>query len=96
VKVPFFYKALYYMSLVYDYSRRTWVYFFIIKSEVFSRFKEFKYLLENHIGRTIKMLRTDNGSCFCYAKFDKSSKENGIEIHNTIPCTLSRMELQNG
>jgi len=73
---------LYYVLFIDDYSRRTWLYFIRIKSEVFSQFKEFKALLENQTGRKIKVLQIDNGHKFCFVEFDK---ENGIEIHNTTP-----------
>jgi len=38
---------VYYVSLIDDYSRKTWVYFLKSKDEVFSKFKEFKALIEN-------------------------------------------------
>ena len=31
-----------------DYFRKTWIYFMKNKDEVFSKFKEFKALIENH------------------------------------------------
>ena len=34
-----------------DFSRNTWIYFIKNKDEVFSKFKEFKALIENHIER---------------------------------------------
>jgi transposase InsO family protein len=87
VKVPSISKALYYVSFIDDYSRRTWVYFLRTKSEVFSQFKELKALLENQTSRKIKVLRTDNGGEFCSTEFDKFCKENGIERHKTTPYT---------
>ena len=38
----------YYVSFIDDFSRKTWVYFMNNKDEVFSKFKEFKALIENH------------------------------------------------
>ena len=38
----------YYVSFIDDFSRNTWVYFMKNKDEVFSKFKEFKALIENH------------------------------------------------
>jgi len=58
------FKALYYVSLIDDYSRLTWIYFLKTKFEVFSWFKEIKSLLENHTFRNIKVLRTNNGGKF--------------------------------
>jgi transposase InsO family protein len=87
IKVPLISKSLYYVSFIDDYSIRTWVYFLRTKYEVFSQFKELKSLLEYQVGRNIKVLRTDNGSEFCSAEFDKSCKENDVERHNTNPYT---------
>jgi hypothetical protein len=52
---------LYNVSFIDDYSRKTWVYFLKSKDEVFSKFKEFKALIENIFERNIKILRSDNG-----------------------------------
>ena len=49
------------MSLIDDYSRKTWIYFLKVKDEVFGKFKEFKSLIENHRERRIKTLRIENG-----------------------------------
>jgi hypothetical protein len=52
---------VYYVSFIEDYSRKTWVYFLKSKDEVFSKFNEFKALIENLSERKIKILRSDNG-----------------------------------
>lgn len=44
-----------------EFPRKTWIYFIRTKDEVFSRFQEFKDLVENQTGRKIKVLRFDNG-----------------------------------
>ena len=51
----------YYVSLIDDVSPKTWIYFLKTKDKVFSRFQEFKGLVENQIGKKIKVLRLDNG-----------------------------------
>jgi transposase InsO family protein len=51
----------YYVTFIDDYSRKTLIYFMKTKDEVFSWFQEFKDLVENHPGRKIKTLRSDNG-----------------------------------
>ena len=51
----------YYVTFIDDYSRKTWIYVLKAKDEVFRKFKEFKALIENHLERRIKILRTDNG-----------------------------------
>ena len=56
---------LYYVIFIHDFSRNTWLYLLKKKSEVFSKFKEYKALVENQIGKKIKVLRNDNGGEFC-------------------------------
>ena len=46
----------YYVSLIDEFSGKTWVYFMKNKDEVFSKFKEFKALIENHTERKIKRI----------------------------------------
>ena len=45
IDVPSIGKSTYYVSFIDDYSR-TWVYFVKSKFEIFSRFKEFKAMVE--------------------------------------------------
>ena len=52
----------YYVTFIDDFSMKTWIYFMKIKDEVFNRFQEFKVLVENQIGRRIKVLRADNSN----------------------------------
>jgi hypothetical protein len=65
-----------------------WVYFLRTESKVFSQFKGFKYLLENQIGKKIKVLNTDNGGEFCSLDFVNFFNKNGIKMHMTILYTL--------
>ena len=44
----------YYVSFIDDFSRKTWIYFMKNKAEVFSKFKEFKALIENYTENKIK------------------------------------------
>jgi transposase InsO family protein len=54
-------KARYVLTFIDDYSRYTWVYFLIKKSECFEHLKEFKSLVETQTEKKIKILYTDNG-----------------------------------
>ena len=47
VNVPLISRSLYFLSFIYDYSKRTFLYFLISKSELFSKFKEFKSFVKN-------------------------------------------------
>jgi hypothetical protein len=69
VSVPSLGKSMYYVSFIDDFSRKTWIYFFRKKFEVFDRFKEFKALVENQTEKRIKVMRTDNGGEFCRNEF---------------------------
>ncbi|GJU39486.1 retrovirus-related pol polyprotein from transposon TNT 1-94 [Tanacetum coccineum] len=53
------------------------------KNEAFSKFKEWKQLVENQTGRKLKKLRTDNGLEFCNQEFNNLCKESGIARHLT-------------
>jgi hypothetical protein len=64
VSVPSLGGSLYYVSLIVDFSRKTWIYFLRKKSKVFKKFKEFKSLVENQTDKKIKVLRIDKGGEF--------------------------------
>ncbi|KAJ0844964.1 putative RNA-directed DNA polymerase [Helianthus annuus] len=63
------------------------VYILKHKNEAFSRFKEWKVLVETQAERKIKKLRTDNGLEFCNNEFNNFCKKHGIARHLTIPGT---------
>ncbi|GJW05230.1 retrotransposon protein, putative, ty1-copia subclass [Tanacetum coccineum] len=77
----------YFLSIVDDYSRRVWVYFLRHKNEVFSKFKEWKQLVENQTGGKLKKLQTDNCLEFCNQEFNNLCKESGIARHLTVAGT---------
>ena len=49
------------------------------KDEVFSKFKKFKALTENHTKNIIKTFRSDNGGEFTSNEFKDLYKESGIK-----------------
>ena len=59
VHVPSLGIFMYHVSFRDYFSRNTWIYFLRKKYEVFSKFKEFKALVENQPEKKIKVLRTD-------------------------------------
>ncbi|GKG18422.1 retrovirus-related pol polyprotein from transposon TNT 1-94, partial [Tanacetum coccineum] len=69
-----------------------WVYILRFKHEAFGKFKEWKQLVENQNGRTVKKSRTDNGLEFCNREFEQLCIESGIARH----LTIVRMPQQNG
>ncbi|GJZ49689.1 retrovirus-related pol polyprotein from transposon TNT 1-94 [Tanacetum coccineum] len=68
-------------------SRRVWVQFLRHKNEAFSKFKEWKQLVENQTGRKLKKLRMDNGLKFYNQEFNNLCKESGIAKHLTAAGT---------
>ena len=61
----------YFMLLIDDYTRMTWVTFLKEKSEAFIKFKAFKALVENQANRKITYLRPDNGGEFTSNEFNE-------------------------
>jgi len=53
--------ALYFIIFIDNYSRFTHLYFLSKKSDTFSKFLQYKALVENHTSHKILILRSDNG-----------------------------------
>jgi len=77
----------YLLVLVDDFSRKTWIYFLVDKSEAFETFKNFKNLVENEAKTTIHGLRTDRGGEFTSNEFNNFCKDNGIKRQLTAAYT---------
>ncbi|KAJ4767139.1 hypothetical protein LUZ62_077514 [Rhynchospora pubera] len=68
----------YYVTFVDDFSRFTWIYFLKQKSDVPHVFTLFKAQVENILGTSIKVLRTDGGT-----EFKKISAQFPTILHQT-------------
>jgi len=82
----------YFMLCIDDYSRMTWILFLKHKSEALEKFKTFKNLAENQIGRRIKCLRSDRGGEFISDDFNEFCHEYGIRRQ----FSAARTPQQNG
>jgi hypothetical protein len=71
--------ACYFLTIVDDYTRCTWVYLMQHKSEARSLLQSFINLVENQFSTTIKIIRNDNGPEFTIPSF---YSDKGI-IHQT-------------
>jgi len=71
-------RRLFFLTFTDDYSRWTEVYFIKNKSEVISKFLEYKNYAETLTGQKLKVLHSDNGKEFCNAAMDEILKRFGI------------------
>ena len=64
--------------IVDDYTRYTWAFFLVDKSDVFVTFKSFVMGIQNEFETTIKRVRSDNGSEFKNTRIDELCDDFGI------------------
>jgi len=62
--VPLLGENKYFVLMVDDFSRKLWIYLTKAKNEVFKISTEFKILVENQSGKSIKVIRSDGGGEF--------------------------------
>ena len=77
----------YYVIFVDDFTRFTWFFPLRHKSQVLSSFQHFKNTMENLLGKSIKILRTDCGSEYTHNEFRNFCSNNGIFHQFTCPHT---------
>ena len=70
-----------------DFTRFTWFFPLRQKSQVLSSFQHFKNTMENFLGKTIKILRTDCGTEYTHNEFRNFCSNNGILHQFTYPHT---------
>jgi transposase InsO family protein len=80
-------KENYFMLIIDDCSRLTWVSFLKEKAEEFEKFKTFKALTETQTGKRLKAVRSDRGGEFMSRDFKEFYDEHGIKREYTIPRT---------
>eukprot|EP00253_Pinus_taeda_P028365 PITA_28365 len=80
-------KHMYYVIFIDDFSRKCWIFFMQKKSKTYSKFCEFKSLVEKELGKKVKALRSDNGGEYISDEFKDFCKAEGIRreliaLHN--------------
>ena len=80
-------KENYFMLIIDDYSRITWVSFLKEKAEAFEKFKKFRALTENQTDKRLKEVRSDKGGEFMSSDFKEFCDKHGIKREYTIPGT---------
>ncbi|KAL2927193.1 Retrovirus-related Pol polyprotein from transposon RE1 [Bienertia sinuspersici] len=56
--------AIYFLTLVDDFSRAVWVYLLVTKTEVYAAFSKFFAMVERQFETIVKFVRSDNGTEF--------------------------------
>ena len=79
--------ARYFLTFVDDKTHYTWVYFLKSKNELFSKFLEWKALVERISDYQLKILCTDDGGEYKSTKFSDYLKAEGIRREFTVPKT---------
>jgi hypothetical protein len=77
----------YFLTLIDDMTRYTWVYVLKHKHEVFNKFVEWKAMAENSTGQKLKVLRTDNGGEYTSREFSRFLTAEGVKHELTVPKT---------
>ena len=75
----------YFLLFIDDFSRYTKVYALKSKAEVISKFREYKALVENNLGKKIKRFRSDGGGEYTSYEFDQLLRDSGIIREKTAP-----------
>jgi len=77
-KEPFSSGAHYFLTIVDDASRVTWVYLMHEKNDTSQRLKSFIIMAHTQFGKRVKVVRSDNGSEFNSTPIQDFYKEQGI------------------
>ena len=77
----------YFMLVIDDYSRLTWVAFVNKKFEALENFKNFKALTRNQTGKRLKVVRSNRGGDLCSGYFKDFCDKHGIKREYIIPGT---------
>jgi transposase InsO family protein len=80
----------YYVTFIDEFSRKSWIFFLKTKGHVFKRFQEFKALVDNQIGKKIKVLRLDNGGEYTSNDLNDFCAREGIKRELTVPYNLQQ------
>lgn len=64
--------------------------FFEAQIRNFFKLEKIQALIENQVGKKVKVLRTDRGGEFLSQEFELFCEENGIHMELTTPYTLEQ------
>jgi transposase InsO family protein len=75
-------KHKYYVIFVDEFSRKCWIFFMQKKDQTFSKFCEFKALVEKESGKQVKAPRSDNGGEYISKEFKEQQRRNSKRTHS--------------
>jgi transposase InsO family protein len=78
-------KHKYYVIFVDDFFCKCWIFFMQKKDQTFSKFYEFKELVEKELGKQVKALRIDNGGEYISNEFKYFYSKEGIQREIIVP-----------
>ena len=78
-------KHSYYVIFVDEFSRKCWIFFMQKKDKTFSKFWEFKALVEKESRKQVKALRSDNGGEYISNEFKEFCSREGIRRELIAP-----------
>lgn len=79
--------SIYFLTFTDDFNRKTWIYFLKHKSEAFSKFKEFKAMVEKQSDLHIQILILDRGGEYSSNEFLDFCRDHGIKKQFTTKYT---------
>ena len=77
----------YYVLFIDHCTRFTWIYLLKSKSEVFTKFVQFKVMIENQFSAKIIVVRLDGGGEYTLTEFKTYLLQHGIIHHLSCPYT---------
>ena len=77
----------FYLVLVDEYTKFTWVFLLTHKSDTFTLFKQFTALVKNQFKQSVQLFRTDCGDEFTSTELNTFCADNGIIHQLSFPHT---------
>ena len=91
-RIPYLCGAYYFLSIVDDISRSTWVYWMQDRSEASKLLKGFIAMVRNQFHKGIKVVRSDNGSEFTSNPFKISMVNMEFCVKTVVQIPHNKME----
>lgn len=83
----------YFLTLVDEFSRFTWIFLLTSKSDYFNIFENFSMYVLNHFQVSIKAIRIDNGGEFFFKPMDKFLQSKDITHYSSFSHTSQQNEV---